>query len=41
MSRFQNPSATDIGKTEDFHLQLARGHVSNHSSIHKFGWNTG
>jgi hypothetical protein len=39
MSRFQNPSATDTGKTEDFNLQLARGHVSNHSSVHKFGWN--
>jgi len=41
MSRFQNPSATDTGKTEDFNLQLARGHVSNHSSVHKFGWNPG
>jgi len=41
MSRFQNPSATDTGKTEDFHLQLARGHISNHSAVHKFGWNTG
>ena len=41
MSKFQNPSATDSGKTEDFHLQLARGHISNHSTVHKFGWNTG
>jgi hypothetical protein len=41
MGIFQNPSATDSGKTEDFHLQLARGHISNHSSVHKFGWNTG
>jgi hypothetical protein len=40
MTRFQNPSATDTGKTEEFHLQLARGHVSNHSTVHKFGWNT-
>lgn len=40
MSKFQNPSATDTGKTEDFHLQLARGHISNHSAVHKFGWNT-
>jgi len=41
MARYQNPSETDTGKTEDFHLQLARGHISNHSSVHKFGWNTG
>lgn len=41
MARYQNPSATDTGKTEEFHLQVARGHVSNHSSVHKFGWNPG
>ena len=40
MTQYQNPSATDSGKTEDFNFQLARGHVSNHSSVNKFGWNT-
>ena len=37
---FQNPSQTNTGRTEDFHLQIARGHVANHSHINKFGWNT-
>ena len=41
MTQFQNPSQTDSGKTEDFNLQLARGHISNHSNVNKFGWNTG
>jgi hypothetical protein len=41
MARYQNPSATDSGKTEEFHLQLARGHISNHSAVNKFGWNAG
>ena len=41
MTKFQNPSSTDTGKTEDFNLQLARGHISNHSHVNKFGWNTG
>jgi hypothetical protein len=41
MTIFQNASQTDTGKTEDFHLQLSRGHISNHSAVHKFGWNTG
>ena len=41
MTRFQNPSQTDSGKTEDFNLQLARGQISNHSHVNKFGWNTG
>ena len=40
MTQYQNPSATDSGKTEDFNFQLARVHVSNHSSVNKFGWNT-
>jgi len=40
MTLYQNPSATDTGKTEDFNLQLARGHISNHSHVNKFGWNT-
>jgi len=40
MTQYQNPSATDSGKTEEFHLQLSRGHISNHSTVHKFGWNT-
>jgi hypothetical protein len=40
MTRFQNPSASDTGRTEDFNLQVARGHVSNHSHVNKFGWNT-
>ena len=41
MTNYQNPSITDSGKTEDFNLQLARGHISNHSHVNKFGWNTG
>ena len=36
---FQNPSRTNTGRTEDFKLQIARGHVSNHYHINKFGWN--
>ena len=39
MTQFLNPSRTSTGKTEDFKLQLSRGHVSNHSHINKFGWN--
>lgn len=37
MSNFQNPSQTARGLTEEFFLQLARGHIANHSHIHKFG----
>lgn len=37
MTLYQNPSTTAQGKTEEFYLQLARGHISNHSHIHKFG----
>lgn len=37
MPIFQNPSQTSQGKIEEFHLQLARGHVANHSFNHKFG----
>jgi len=37
MTLFQNPSATSQGKNEDFLLQLARGHIRNHSFNHKFG----
>lgn len=37
MPNFQNPSETSKGKTEEFYLQLARGHIPNHSHIHKFG----
>lgn len=37
MPVFQNPSQTSQGKSEDFTLQLARGHIANHSTIHKFG----
>ena len=37
---FQNPSQTNTGKTEDFNLQISRGHVNNHTHVHKFGWNT-
>jgi hypothetical protein len=37
MPAFQNPSETSKGKTEEFYLQLARGHIANHSHIHKFG----
>jgi len=37
MTLFQNPSATAQGKNEEFLLQLARGHISNHSFNHKFG----
>lgn len=37
MAAFQNPSETSKGKTEEFYLQLARGHIANHSHIHKFG----
>lgn len=35
---FQNPSQTASGKTEDFRLQIARGHVANHNFINKFGY---
>lgn len=34
---YQNPSQTALGKNEVFTLQLARGHIPNHTSIHKFG----
>jgi hypothetical protein len=37
MALFQNPSVTAQGKNEEFLLQLARGHISNHSFNHKFG----
>lgn len=37
MSIFQNPSTTTQGKNEEFILQLARGHISNHYFNHKFG----
>jgi len=37
MPVFQNPSQTSQGKSEDFYLQLARGHIANHSFVHKFG----
>jgi len=37
MTIFQNPSITTRGKNEEFLLQLARGHISNHSFNHKFG----
>jgi len=37
MAAFQNPSETSKGKTEEFYLQLARGHISNHYHNHKFG----
>lgn len=37
MTLFQNPSTTAQGKNEEFLLQLARGHISNHSFNHKFG----
>lgn len=37
MPIFQNPSQTSAGKTEEFYLQLARGHIPNHYHIHKFG----
>lgn len=37
MSRYQNPSITSQGKNEDFTMQLARGHIANHSFNHKFG----
>jgi len=36
---FQNPSQTNTGRTEDFALQLARGHVANHANKHRFGFN--
>jgi hypothetical protein len=39
MANFQNPSTTAQGKNEEFYLQLARGHISNHSVIHNFGYN--
>jgi len=35
---FQNPSQTASGRTEDFRLQIARGHVANHNFINKFGY---
>jgi hypothetical protein len=37
MPIFQNPSMTAQGKNEEFYLQLARGHIANHSFNHKFG----
>jgi hypothetical protein len=37
MPIFQNPSTTAQGKYEEFYLQLARGHIANHSFNHKFG----
>lgn len=37
MPIFQNPSQTAQGKVEEFALQLARGHIANHSFVHKFG----
>jgi hypothetical protein len=37
MPIFQNPSTTAQGKYEEFFLQLARGHIANHSFNHKFG----
>lgn len=37
MTLYQNPSTTAQGKNEEFSLQLARGHISNHSFNHKFG----
>lgn len=37
MPSYQNPSMTAQGKTEEFYLQVARGHVPNHSHVHKFG----
>lgn len=37
MTLFQNPSMTAQGKNEEFALQIARGHISNHSFNHKFG----
>ena len=37
MAAFQNPSETSKGKVEEFYLQLARGYISNHTHIHKFG----
>lgn len=35
-----NPSITKHGLHEDFALQLARGHIYNHSHVNKFGRNT-
>lgn len=37
MTLYQNPSTTAQGKNEEFFLQLARGHIANHSFVHKFG----
>jgi hypothetical protein len=37
MPNYQNPSETAKGKTEEFYLQVARGHIPNHSFVHKFG----
>lgn len=37
MALYQNPSITSQGKNEEFFLQIARGHISNHSFVHKFG----
>lgn len=37
MPIYQNPSTTAQGKNEEFFLQLARGHIANHSFNHKFG----
>lgn len=37
MTLFQNPSTTAQGKNEEFYLQVARGHISNHYTNHKFG----
>lgn len=37
MPNYQNPSETAKGKTEEFALQIARGHIPNHYHTHKFG----
>jgi len=37
MANYQNPSQTSKGKIEDFNLQIARGHVSNHYHKHLIG----
>lgn len=37
MASFQNPSETSKAKTEEFYLQLARGHISNHYHRHRIG----
>lgn len=37
MPNYQNPSETAKGKTEEFYLQVSRGHIPNHYPIHRFG----